>query len=381
MASVRVQRLSAGHGVLFLAVLLIAVGGVRNTIYNGHDFEVMWRAGRALWSGEPVYSVARDGAMVFKYPPWIAPFFAPWALLPLSWAKGLWGVLEVVSAAVVALWSHRQGAGWVGIASALLVWWGSWMAHTLDGQIALTMLALALVARRSPVMIALSLSTKAHSALPWLWSHSPGRAVWGVAKVALLFLLLSLPAAFVQEKSAPWRVFPAWVESAGSGAAGFSEEKVRGHENSGFAPVGARVLGLPARGGFAEAGLALFFGLILSAGWVRLSRHLPAAWRWAGLLALVPTYHPLPWNHLFLFAWPVFALALTNAFAKRAALKPRALVAGAVFLVLASSNKLFGAWGEAFALSAAKSFAVLLILWALLCEIRGKAIQPLPARR
>jgi hypothetical protein len=68
---------------IFLACFVGAVALVRDTGAQGQDFEVFWRSARALFTGVSVYDVARDGAMVFKYPPWVVPFFLPFAVFPL----------------------------------------------------------------------------------------------------------------------------------------------------------------------------------------------------------------------------------------------------------------------------------------------------------
>src|SRR4051812_24477778 len=92
------------NGVCFVGAIAL----IRDTAENGHDFTVFWRSARLVLDGQPLYSVARDGAMVFKYPPWILPSLLPLALLPLDLAKILWGFVEVFSIFGIALWIKTE---------------------------------------------------------------------------------------------------------------------------------------------------------------------------------------------------------------------------------------------------------------------------------
>src|SRR4051812_6210861 len=74
------------HLLFAILILAAAVALTRDTLWNGHDFEVFWRTGHLLRQSESIYDVARLGGMVFKYPPWISPLFVPWSYLPLEWA-------------------------------------------------------------------------------------------------------------------------------------------------------------------------------------------------------------------------------------------------------------------------------------------------------
>ncbi len=74
----------------FLISLTLFIGSVsliRSAHSQGIDFEVFWKAARYLIEGKSLYSVERDGGMVFKYPPWVATFFIPFGFLSLSLAK------------------------------------------------------------------------------------------------------------------------------------------------------------------------------------------------------------------------------------------------------------------------------------------------------
>src|SRR5579863_9853635 len=94
------------------AIAIFVVGAValiRDTYYNGHDFEVFWRAGGDLLQGRDPYSLAQPRGMVFKYPPWSLPFFLPWSWIPLPIAKAVWGVLEIGSLVAAGRWLRTLG--------------------------------------------------------------------------------------------------------------------------------------------------------------------------------------------------------------------------------------------------------------------------------
>ena len=369
----------------FLAIL---IGGWRNTFYNGQDFTVMWNTGRFIFSGETPYSVARDGAMVFKYPPWILPVFLPLSLLPLIMAKAVWAALEVGSVVWIRRSLLRASDSFsvrIGFWIAWGVLWGAWMAHTLDGQISLLVLAIAVACwKRFPAIAGWVLTTKVHTFLPWLIARCFKRD-WNLKRgiaFALALLALSLPAAFVTSHGlTSARLFLDWKAAASSGAAAFDGDKVHGVENSGFTPTGIRLAHVPAQDGMLDAVLGLVLGSVLSSAWwlAARSRRLSEDAILFGLLALVPTYHPLPWNHLFLFAWPAMAWAWGRTRLRKWSwsighAQAFLLVAGS-FLFALSSPKVWDPWGAMLALLAGKSWGVVLILSSLLCETLGESVE------
>ena len=70
------------------------------------DFEVNWKAGLRLRTGETLYRET-DGHYQFKYLPFSAFLYLPLTYLPLSWAKGVWFALVLLSSVLIFYLSHR----------------------------------------------------------------------------------------------------------------------------------------------------------------------------------------------------------------------------------------------------------------------------------
>jgi hypothetical protein len=64
------------------------------------DFEVNYQAAQRLWLGETLYR-ASDGHYQFKYMPFSAFLYLPLALLPLSFAKGIWSGIVIVCSGLI----------------------------------------------------------------------------------------------------------------------------------------------------------------------------------------------------------------------------------------------------------------------------------------
>ena len=356
----------AAWGALFL---VFGVALIRDTAHNGHDTGVFWQAGNAILVGDPVYWLGRDGAMAYKYPPWITPFFLPFAGVSLATGKWLWGVVEVLSLAAVFRWLQSRARANLHIIGVTgLAFWGIWVIHALDGQIALPMLALALwtfeaeSASKSLVagtLLVLALSTKIFTLLP-LWEFRRDSRARKVAAASLAAAaLLSLPVLRVTRDHSVPQLFRDWREAATSGLAQFGSGHVYGaHHNPGLTAVLFRafpdLLSVPG----AEIGIPAILALIFAILWSRRARTLAPRERWAGWLALTPVIHPLPWWHLFAFAYPAAVLALDR---KR---NPWLAGIGLALLALGSESAL-GLLGIVLETVAAKSLGTLLCLAAL----------------
>ncbi len=353
--------------VLFAAA---SVGLVRNTAFNGQDFEVFWRAAAHAWAGQPPYSLVRDGGMVFKYPPWTLPFFYPWAWLPLQTAKWVFGVFEVASLFSVLLWLRRRlGASQRVVALAALAFWGLWMVHTLDGQVVLPMLACALWLWKPAVMeenpwraagLCLGLSTKIFSLLPLFPDVFRWKALRSWVLAALAAAALSWPVMQAQQVSGPLGLLQAWKEAAASGATHLDSGQTRGRANAGLVGWVLREAEVPAQATGTEVTLALVLSLGLGGLWAWRSRQLAEVTRWVGWLALVPVVHPLPWWHLFIFAFPAAVLAMERSRQRGTAWT--LATAFAWFLLCAGTEKLLGPAGIFLELHASKSWGALLCL-------------------
>ena len=353
-----------------IPALIFFVGGValiRDTAYNGHDFAVFWQAARSILEGQPIYSVARDGNMVFKYPPWIAPFFLPFGLVPLHWAKWIWGGIEVFSLLSVIAWLLKvQKCRKMTCVGLAISYWGLWAIHALDGQIALVMLALSLWLWRDTVFekfnlrsIALffTLSVKIFTLYPLCMNRWSRKFFCTLGWIALGALIFSFPAWWASHQS-PSEFISSWSEAAASGGRFFSAYDIRGTRNQGFPALILRILGVPAAQSYADLIAFIFCAFPIGFFWPWASKSLRKSEIWLGWLALVPAVHPLPWGHLFVFSFPLAVTALERAIQNRQRSWIGLCVLG--ILLILSNDKTLAPVGMILAWGSGKSWGILL---------------------
>ena len=85
-------RARAEFGALVAIVAWLAIVLIARTVERGDDFQVFYRVAQRFWDGVRPYDQITYGNMVFKYPPWILPFFLPFGFLDLATAKMIWGL-------------------------------------------------------------------------------------------------------------------------------------------------------------------------------------------------------------------------------------------------------------------------------------------------
>lgn len=118
------SRRQAAAWILLGLGLLLAAAAFRRAEKNMVDFEVNRTAGRRLLVGETLYRTT-DGHYQFKYPPFAASLYVPFALLPPTAARAAWFILMcIATAAVFALTSRLASPG-----RAALVFGGVVMAR------------------------------------------------------------------------------------------------------------------------------------------------------------------------------------------------------------------------------------------------------------
>ncbi|MBC7692995.1 MAG: DUF2029 domain-containing protein [Methylotenera sp.] len=348
-------------------VLLFLVGGValvRDTVAQGQDFRVFWQSGQHLLHREPIYDVLRDGAMVFKYPPWIVPFFVPFSVLPLVAAKWAWALTELASLISVMHWLRKRGCSDLVIALTSVLFWGIFAVHFLDGQITLVMLAVALwgweKARPSPVVFALS--TKVFSGVSLLgWRRI---SAWQMGRVCVFLFVFTLPALWCAKSLHPLEFAKSWKTAAASGGQLFEHEKTRGRDNQGLPAVILRGLEVPSRDSRADGIAALICTLIIGGYWFFRSRQIRdfgAIEKWLGWLALGCVIHPLAWFHCFVLAYPLAALTLDQAVKS----KDRILIFSALLsicMITVLTSKTLGDTGARLEFYSIKSFGVLFLM-------------------
>jgi hypothetical protein len=347
------------------------------------DFIVYWRtAGAVLLSDDVAYSLARDGNMAFKYPPWILPAFFPFAWLSWGVAKAGWGCLQAFSLWVLVRWVLRQGARpWIA-GLVTLCFAGIWTVHAYLGQVALPLAAfgaaLATVATRGRgglrfVLLAWAYSAKIFTVLPLLGTRLRLR---DLALTVGFCLVLSLPVAMVAPGGITGMI-ASWTTSASSGTEpleGKGLVTITGREAQGIPSLIFRV------GGFDESNAILIGGvcatllLVFGLAWKRLARSIYPADRWAGFLALTAIVQPLAGFYSFSLAFPLAALALERAVAARGGI--RVAMAGiGVLCIGALTRKTLGEsiGGELEWLSV-KSWGVLLSAGSLLIRERPRSV-------
>jgi len=92
--------------VLLSAGILLAAAAFRRMEKDMVDFEVNRTAGRRLLVGETLYRTA-DEHYQFKYPPFAALIYVPFALLPPAAAKAAWYVLVLVATGAIFVLTCR----------------------------------------------------------------------------------------------------------------------------------------------------------------------------------------------------------------------------------------------------------------------------------
>ncbi len=319
------SRLSLGFLIGVVTTLSLVL--FFRTLSYGDDFQVFYQVAHRFWDGVRPYDRVTFGNMVFKYPPWILPFFLLFGVLDLFSAKVLWGLIEVVSLVVIVTRIHR-GVGdlppvrpWIQ-GFFLLIFFGLFGNHGMTGQITLTVLALALTI--DPVrdsfgkffILCFSLSSKLTSLFPILHvgATRPRRKKLILSSffIVLLFIALSLPIYFKSYNQHYGQMRDEWVEAMFSGTQDVNSVRIgfTTREVQGLPSFLLRNGGLDEKNSthvlFAIGFSALFVGI----GWSLLSRKLSPSAQWLGWLALLPAVQPLAWFHVFLFTYPLIAVGV-----------------------------------------------------------------------
>jgi len=338
---------------------------IRDTAHQGQDFEVFRRAGEAILQGRSIYDLSGGDGMVFKYPPWIAPLFVPFALLPLAAAKWTWGTVCAFSLIALIHWTLLQAHANRWVALGAVMFWGIWAVHALDGQVMLPIAAAAVWAIRKPtskglmVLAWLALTTKIFTLIAVLGAPREMRKPKTFAWALLATVALSLPSIIHEGGVSP--LLERWRAAATSGEHYFGSVKVHGRDNQGLPALLRRNDLLPATGVNADLLSFAVIAALLAFAWGAVSRRLGEAERWAGWLAVAAVCHPLAWFHQFVLVFPAATLALDRAARakNRVALFLAALGLAAVSVV---TRKTFGTSGEQLELLSIKSLGTLLCL-------------------
>lgn len=363
----RPARIAAGVAALPFAVALVRTG-----LAQGQDFSVLRLAAGYVLGGTPAYDIVRDGAMCFKYPPWVLPLFFPFAWLPLEAAKLVWALLELGSLAVVVRWLIRRGVAEGVALAAAAGFWGIWAVHLMDGQVMLPILAAVLTlsgAARGGAWAG-ALANLALSSKLFTWLALPGiRRAWSPRALLLALALgvgLSVPAISVQplkpgDSNRVAALVRAWQETARSGGSAFDGEKTRGRDNQGLPALFLRKAGISAAETEADLWAFVWCASVLGGLWLWIGRRQGALVELCGWLAITAVSHPLAWFHQFTLAFPLATVSIDRALRSRSRLRTGLSLAGFAALALVT-RKTLGPLGEALELGSIKSWGALLCL-------------------
>jgi hypothetical protein len=285
------------------------------------DFEVYWTAGSRAIAAEPLYR-AGDGHFQFKYLPAFALFAAPFAMIPLAVAKGVWFALSAVLM-VALLWLSAVALPRPKRPLALLVVvtfvaMSKFYAHELVlGQVnflfaVIVMLAVVGLERGhemgAGVLLALAVIVKPYAAIfaPWL-AVRPRRTAF-LAMIAAVAVLLLLPALRYG-----WRpnlhLLGDWWNTVRTSTA----PNLANQDNVSLAAMFTKWLGPDsAAPTLTLLTVALLVGLtaVVVAG--RTGLVSPEPLEAALLLTLIPLVSPQGWDYVFLIATPAVMLIVDN---------------------------------------------------------------------
>jgi hypothetical protein len=313
-------------GFLGLVVVWYSVMLIARTVSRGDDFLVFYKVAQRFWDGVRPYDQVTFGNMVFKYPPWILPYFLPFGFADLATARTLWGLIEAGSFVAIVARIHQGFAGFPSVRPwiqglFLLTLFELFGNHGTTGQITLLVVALAIWA--DPIkssflrffFLATALSAKITSLFPLIYALKRKKLVRTVLVTGVLFFILSLPIYFKSYERRYGVMREEWTAAMFSGTQDVNSVRI------GFTT--REVQGLPSlllrKGGLEEKepmhvlfATALSF-LLIGGAWAWFSRGLRPAAQWMGWIALLPAVQPLAWFHVFIFGYPLLVIGAEMA--------------------------------------------------------------------
>lgn len=159
------------------------------------DFEVNYKAGKRLSSGETLYRI-EDGHYQFKYSPFSALLYVPLSFIPLSTAKAIWYVVIILSSLFLILLCrnlcHIQHRSFLYTLFPLLILARYFLRELQLGQIN-SFISMLLVLMTWTLISEEKKSVASHSAC---W----GGAIWGLASALKPYALIFLPYFILKKK-------------------------------------------------------------------------------------------------------------------------------------------------------------------------------------
>ncbi len=355
-----VQRSLKVLGWILGAVLSALL--IRNTVSQGQDFEVYWRAAQSMFVGENPYDLAKYGAMVHKYPPWSTMLFLPLGILSMATAKVVWALLQLGSLYALCFWVYSRARVRLGIVFGVaLAFWGIWAVHFLDAQVSLIVLALSLFLLSSESVVAQALSGYflSFKVFPLLALASVFQfkktttwllcwvGVAGVSAIPLLYYYHGNVAQILE-------MIPQWMVAADSGDQLFGLEKTLGRDNQGLPALLIKTLGLTK---IVAALIAAFAATCLQL-FLQKKAKLQTHEKIAMWLSWTTVIHPLAWFHSFVYVFPLACLVSEKAWVLQKKWTWFAAILS-IAAVVAITQKTLGAVGEYLEFFSIKAFGVI----------------------
>ncbi len=321
--------------VIVSVVLLVALLNriFHEALRDSWDFLVYWNAARSWLFGtqSPYFISSSMNSFVLKYPPWIIPFFAPFALFPEGAAKFLWCLANLIGIGLAQYWLKLQGISFRLILVTTLLFWRFWIVHFNAGQLNLLLLGIVIFAVSSKnrklriPLIVLLFTAKIFSAFSLIGIYKKIANKKTLILATLLFSSSTLLVLTVMNLHgptiSPLQLFHDWFRASTSGGVELGERIVRSSYNVGFPALIMRVLSVKANQPWADILAAMGVGIILSLTWFHFSKPLKPAEQWLGWISLGVVVHPLAWHHSFAMIYPLFVIAANKALKSRKALE------------------------------------------------------------
>lgn len=361
---------------LFLICICCTFLFVRaNSAEGGGDLNVFWRAGRNFLEHNAIYSVERDSAWPFKYPPWILPFFVPFGFLRWEITKFLWSLINLILCLRIFVFLHsllQFKYPWFIIGLSFALCSSPFISHFLLGQVSIPILYFFLFfvnksqfyrfCWRDLFLTAVS-TTKVFTVLPLLLRiRSPKQfIIFTLYGISLLSLSFCFGILFYEDP----HFLLKWIQISYSGAENFGLGYVFGRYNHGLPAMFIRNLNYR----FLVPGFDMVLSLLLIPVvllfWKKMVAGKETKIQWIGLIAIIPVIHPLAWWHHFVFAYPLACIVLDRAI-KYGKSQWIILCLWALLMIGVLSTFTLGKTvGSIFEIISAKSWGILLLLWIL----------------
>ncbi len=306
------QYTSAEWALLTVVLVALFLRGGMLALDNGADFSVFWDAGRTFL-GYPPAADAHARGFVFKYPPWVIPFFLPWAALPWTAANALWFLTSFACLLVILRDLYaRAKVRPSKLALTLLGFWWILLGHLSMGQVTLLLGAALTRLSTHSAISAYFQSFKVFTFATVLPKLSSARKVaifcLGICVAMAAVLSFRNQSSFTGEWTG---LFTQWISASTSGATGLGTETVRGTANHGLNVLILRALEWISARSFLEWGTwpeILIFIALIGGAWP-FFRNSPNSWLWPAWVTLAL---PLTWHHSFALVFPLCAIALAR---------------------------------------------------------------------